>query len=183
MAIEYAGRDDWKIVSAKSDLPYLSTDIKEISRGDGNVKYVLTVHLKEGAPTGYLKDELTLKTNDSRTPTFPVAVEGRVVASLAISPSSLMLGILQPGQKVTKKVIVTGKKPFRVTGVDCDNPSFKLTSNTPEAKWAHVVEVTFTAGNQPGKVSERIHIHTDNPTHPDAELPAYGQITSPLAGT
>jgi len=183
VTIDYAGRNDWKILSANTASPYLSTDLKEVARGGGRVTYEMAVHVAQDAPSGYLNEELILETNDYRTRRFPVVVEGRIVSSLAISPSSLMLGILQPGQKVTKKVIVTGKAPFRIVDVRCDNESFKLRPTTSGSKTAQVVEVTFTAGNKPGKVAERIRIKTDSAEHPQVEVSAYGQITSPLAGT
>jgi len=183
VTIDYAGRDDWKILAAQASSPLLKTNVQEVSRGSGRVAYKLSVRLAEDAPTGYLRDELILTTNDYRATRFPVVVEGRVVSSLAISPSSVMLGILQPGQKVTKKIVVTGKQPFRVLDVRCDNRSFEVSGVSDEAKTAHVIKVTFTAGSKPGKVVEKVRITTDSAEHAVAELPAYGQVTTPLAGT
>ncbi len=100
----------------------------EVSRKNGRVAYKLAVSLDRSAPPGYVADELILRTNDRRSPQFPVKVEGYVVADLTVSPSSLMLGILQPGQKITKQIVVKGKQPFHVLGIDCENGSFSFPS-------------------------------------------------------
>ena len=45
--------------------PYLTATVKETSRSPGHAAYELDVQLKDGAPAGYLKDQLTLATNGS----------------------------------------------------------------------------------------------------------------------
>lgn len=179
--IEYAGRDDWRILDAKSNSPYLKTEVIERGRGNGRVSYRLKVKLDEKAPAGYINDELQLVTNDYRATKFPVVVEGRVVSALAVSPSSLMLGILQPGQKVTKQIILKAKKPFRVLDVKADQDGFTF-SAADEPKTVQVVRITYEAASKPGKLAPQIQIKTDLADHNQATLTAYGQITSPLAG-
>jgi len=44
-----------------------------------------------------------------------------------------------------------------------------------------VIPVTFTAGNNPGKIHRKIRIETDIGGK-KAEVTAFGQILSPLAG-
>ena len=161
--VNYAGRGDWKIVDIKSGNPHLQAKAVETARQGGQVSYRLTVSIDADAPAGYLQDQLLLVTNDRRATQVPLAVEGRVVAELTVSPLSLTLGRVQPGQSVTKQLVIQSKEPFRVTGVDCDNPNFEceLTADAAEAKRVHLFPVRFTAGAQPGKITEMIRIHTD----------------------
>ena len=35
---------------------------------------------------------------------------------ITVSPTALFMGVVQPGQKVTKQLVVKGKKPFRILG-------------------------------------------------------------------
>ena len=181
VAIDYSGRSDWKILGVEPTSPFVKAELQEVTRQGGRVAYRLAVSLDKSAPVGYVNDELVLKTNDSRSPQFPVKVEGLVVADLTVSPSSLLLGILQPGQRITKQIVLKGKQPFRVVGIDCGNPAFSF-SQSEDAKTVHLIPVTFEAGNDPVKFVEKIVIRTDLPQQGKVELSAYGQVLAPLAG-
>ncbi len=140
------------------------------------------MQLKEGAPAGYLKDQLTLATNDQRSTEFPVIVEGLVVSDLTVNPTSLMLGTLRPGQKVTKQIVVKGVKPFKIVAIHCESPAFKFESSD-DAKTVHLVPVTFEANSETmGRITQRIEIVTDLGEHSTVELSAIGQVNAPLAG-
>ena len=81
---------------------------------------------------------------------------------ITVSPTALFMGVIQPGQTVTKQLVVKGKKPFRILGVSCDDKSFKFdTSKETSAKELHLVPVTFLAGADAGKVVKTIKIKTD----------------------
>lgn len=179
--LTYAGRGDWKILGLKSGSPYIEGDVVETGRGGNQVRYQLNVRLKPGAPTGFLREQVLLQTTDARAPELPIDVEGKVVAPLVVSPSSLFLGILQPGQKVTKQIVVQAKKPFKVTGVVCSDNCFQFKTGDA-AKTVHLIPVTFTAGTQPGNVNYRIQISTDLGPDVTSEIAAYAQI-SPAATT
>jgi hypothetical protein len=107
-------------------------------------------------------------------------VEGRIVAPLTVSPTALMLGNVQPGQKVTKRIVVKGTKPFKILEVRCEDQSFAFTPST-DSNMVHLVPVTFTAGSTPGKINRKIEIITDLTEQPTAEFTAYGQVSAPLA--
>ena len=178
--IEYAGRNDWKITGTNVNSPYLTADVKEISRSAGRASYELAVELKEGAPVGYLQNQLFLTTNDRRGTQFPVNVEGLIVSELTVSPSIVMLGTLQPGQSITKQIVVKGLKPFKIMDVRCDNEAFTFRP-VDEAKTVHLVPMTFKAG-EPGKINQKIEIVTDLGERKSAELSAIGEVHLPLAG-
>jgi hypothetical protein len=162
IAINYAGRDDWQIVDVKSANPHLAGKVVETARGNGLVSYNLQVRLDESAPVGYVDDHLVLVTNDHASTEVPVPVEGIVQAGIMVSPASLFMGVVQPGEKVTKKVVVKGNKPFKIVAVNCDDKDFQFdTSSEKTAKDLHVIPVTFVAGKEPGKVSKTIRIETD----------------------
>jgi hypothetical protein len=121
-----------------------------------------------------------LVTNDRRTPEVLVDVEGRVVAELTISPATLFLGVLHPGQTVTKKLVVQARSPVRVLGVEADSGSFEF--QLPEAaKPVQLVGVTYTAPDKPGKVTYTLRVTTDLAGGTSHELMAYAQIVEPSA--
>jgi hypothetical protein len=158
--VNYAGRDDWKIVDVRSANPHFEVELNEKSRGGGRVAYTMLVRMNEAAPAGYILDQLTIVTNDHNLTTVPLAVEGRVTSPLTVSPASLVLGVLSTGQSVTKQLVVRGNQPFRIVKIDCSDPRFHC--ETPaEAKEMHLVPITFTAGAAAGKVAETLVIKTD----------------------
>ena len=162
VAISYAGRDDWEITDVQSPNPNVSAKVVETSRGGGQVSYNLVVKMDNKAPPGEISEHLLLVTNDRYSTQIPVDVEGVIKSGIVVSPSSLFLGVVQPGQKVTKQLVVKGNKPFRIVGVDCDDKRFKFdTSSDSSPKALHLIPVTYVAGSEPGKVSETIRIETD----------------------
>jgi hypothetical protein len=175
LEVNYAGRNDWKIVQVKSGNPHLVASVAETQRGNGNVSYQLQVRLKPDAPVGYFKDQITLVTNDSRSTEVPVEVEARIIAEVTLSPSSLFLGVVKPGQKVTKQLVVQAKKPFKIKAVHCDDPSFEAKIDDA-SKTVHVVPITFTAGDKSAKIERKIRIETDLGADVSSELKAYAQI-------
>lgn len=180
LAINYAGRNDWKITAAQPESSFVVTELVEKSRTNGRVSYDLVVKLAPDAPVGYLKDAIWLTTNDQRSPRFPVAVEGNVTAELTVSPASLLLGQVRAGEVVHKQIAVKGRAPFRVLRIAGDD-SFTFQTDD-DSKVVHLIAVTYAAPSSPGPVSARIQIETDLPQQNTIELRAVGNIAAPLAG-
>jgi hypothetical protein len=179
VSVTYAGRNDWKITDVTSSNPFIKAKVAETGRQNGQVAYQLTVSVAPEAPAGYLQDQLILVTNDRNYTQVPVAIEGRVVPELTISPSLVSLGRLQPGQKVRKQVVVQCKQPFCIRGVDCDNECFEFDLSPTagdEAKKVHIVPIFFEAGSQPAKISSTIRIETDLHGGATAEVQATAQV-------
>ncbi|HUY91397.1 MAG TPA: DUF1573 domain-containing protein [Pirellulales bacterium] len=176
ITIAYEGRSDWAITEIKSGSPYVEAIAEETSRIGSRISYELTVMITPDAPPGYVKEQLVIVTNDrGGGAEFPVDVEARVVSELTISPASLFLGALKPGQKVTKQIIVQAKRPFHITSVSCEDDCFEF--ETPRtAKAVQLVPVVFTAGDEPGKLSYKIKIRTDLDRESVSELSAFAQV-------
>ena len=182
VAVNYAGRQDWKIVDVRSANPHLEVELKETDRAGGRVGYEMLVRLKPDAPAGFIQDELTVVTDDQRMRNIPLAIEGSVTAALTLSPASLFLGVLDPGQTVTKQLVVQGKEPFKITGVKCDDPSFEFKTGD-EAKKLHLIPVVYTAGDKPGTLTKTIEISTDLRGGATANCSASATIKAPAATT
>lgn len=164
--IHYAGRSDWKILQVKSPRDYLHAELREVSRDLGEVRYEVVVRIDERAPAGFFQDYLLLVTNDQQTPEFPLEVSARVQTASSVSPNPLVLGVLEPGQTVVKKLVVRGKAPFRIVGVEC--PLEGLTCPiSDEAKTVHVLGVTFQAPDKPSSLAGELRITTE----PRLDLP------------
>jgi len=176
VSVSCTRRSDWRILEVKSANPHLSGEVVETARRGSRVAYELRVRLDEAAPAGYLRDHLTLLTNDKFAKQIPVMVQGRVVSAVTVSPASLFLGTLQPEQKVTKRLVVRGKKPFRITSIEADCDCFEFGAVAEgAAKPLHLVPVTFIAGESGGKIAKTIRITTDLDEAPIA-LPTYAAV-------
>jgi hypothetical protein len=161
ISVNYAGRSDWEILDVKTSNPHLSAKVVPVSRSGGYANYSVVVRMDGKAPSGYLHDHVVLVTNDRNMPQVTVAVEG-IVQSGIVVPSTLFLGVVQPGQKVTMPLVIKGKKPFKIVSITADGEGLVFdTSKNQGAKQVHVIPVTFLAGKELGKVSKTIRIETD----------------------
>jgi hypothetical protein len=160
VTVLYAGRDDWEIVDVRSANPHFEVDVTPTQREQGRVAYALNVRLKPSAPVGYVNGQLVLVTNDQANSRIPLQVEGRVVPEISISPRALVLGDVAVGTTVTKKLVVSGKRPFRIVDVLCGDGSFSFNVDDDE-RTLHLVAVAYTPGEAVGKVEQTIRIRTD----------------------
>ncbi len=176
VTVSYAGRDDWRIERVECSNPHINIELSEAARTAGQVSYDLVARLAGDTPVGYLRDQVVLITNDQnvRAARVPIAVEGVVVSALSVRPSPLMMGVLATGQSVTRKLVVQGQEPFRITGIECEDPRFNFRVDAEEAKSVHLVAVTFTASAEAGQVNSALRIATDlgDKGHPEAVLQA-----------
>jgi hypothetical protein len=178
VTVSYAGRGDWQILDVRSDDPNITGKVVETGRDDGQVSYQLKVHVDPKAPAGYLNDHLMLVTNDASNQQIPVLIEGRIMPGITVSPTALFMGVVQPGQTVTRQLVVKSKKPFKILGVTCEDKSFKFdTSKEGQAKELHLVPVTFIAGTDAGRVTKTIKIQTDQ-GQMTPELAAYAVVAA-----
>jgi hypothetical protein len=174
--VSFSSSSDWRIVDVKSANPFIKAQAVQANRGNGLVNYTLNVHLDPKAPVGYINDYLTLVINDDRGTQIPVLVEGRVDAGITVSPAALFMGVVQPGQKVTKQLVIKSKKPFKIVAINCDEKSFEFdTSAEQTPKTLHLIPVTFIAGADMGRVVKTIKIETDQGQF-TPELSAYAVV-------
>lgn len=175
--VRYGG-DDWQIKDVRSVDSNYEVEVIDGPKNQGQVSYDLKVKLKKDQPAGYLKDPLILVTNDANVPQLPIEVNGLVRAELSVRPEVLTLGTVQSGQQVTNPLVITGRKPFKITGVHCDDDSFAF--KTPiGAGRVWTIPVTFTAPNKPGKLIQKIRIDTDLGNALGVEVSALADVTAP----
>jgi len=177
--VSYAGRADWKIVDITNDNDYFEVEMAEAPRTSGKVNYNLTVRLKDNVPVGFIKDQLTVVTNDRRTDSqrIPLFVGGHVVPEISVTPETLVLGNVKAGEPITKKVVVRGKKPFKILDVNCGDNCFSFNTDQ-ESKELHLVEITYRPGDQAGPVKVPVTITTDRPNR-TAGLTVSAEVIAP----
>lgn len=180
ISVNYAGRSNWQIMDVTNDNNHFEVELEETSRYGGKVSYGLLVRLKDNLPAGYVKDQLTVVTNDSfaETQRIPLFVEGRVVPEISVTPESLVLGEVAPGQSITKKLIVRGKKPFRIVDINCGDDCFTFKTDK-ESKSLHFVELTYVPDGRAGSVKVPVEITTDRGPNRGASLMVSAMVRDP----
>ncbi len=158
--VSYAGRGDWAIQDVRVPNDNYDVTFHETNRSGNRVDYEMEVQLTGDVAPGFLNDQIVIVSNDQSMAEIPFMVKGRVLPSVIVSPSALSLGVLSPGQRVTKKLVVRSKREFEVIDVHCDGDC--LSFKSPEGrKKLHFIPVTFTAGDSPGEIMMNITIETD----------------------
>jgi len=178
--VSHYGWDNWQITAAKSSNPHLSATVENTARQNGWTIADLSVKLDKDAPVGYIQDHLTLVTSEGESVQMPLEIEGRIVSNLTVSPTPLFMGVLQPGETVTKPLVVKGSRPFKIVSVSCGDKAFKFPAVGADSSLVHVIPVTFMAGTATGKVTNTIRITTDL-GQTSSEVSAYAVISSQTA--
>jgi hypothetical protein len=159
------GRRDWKIMDIRCANTNFEVEPLEKSRTLSSVTYELKVKLRDTAPAGAINDQLVLVTNDDRLPQFPIQVQGEVRPELSITPNLWMAGSLAPGDAVKKTLIIRNNtgKPFKIVNIVSDDPAiqFKPIDPAAPAKPLHVLPITLTATDNPGRQVKLLRIETD----------------------
>ena len=180
--VSRSGWGDWQVTGVTSSNPHISAKVSKSISQNGWSTAELAVKLDKDAPAGYIQDHLMLLTSEGQAVQMPLEIEGRIVSNLSVSPSTLFMGMVQPGQSVTKALVVKGNRPFKLVDIACDDKSFKFGELGKDAAVVHVIPVTFVAGNSEGKITKTIRITTDlgqsAPT-----VSAYAVISSQTAAT
>jgi hypothetical protein len=182
VTVSSAGRPSWKITDVRGASDDLEVELKERQRSSRNVTYELLVRVKDSAPAGYFNEQLVLVTSDGRNPRIPIHVAGRVVPPISALPEPLMLGNVVRGEQVSKKVIVRGKKPFKIVSVECPEDSFQFKTDDA-ASDRHVVEILFDAKGDAGRVKQTINIVTDLGDRYHATVTAYATVVDGASST
>lgn len=178
LALNYSGgQPNWGVTKMVTQTAHAVARIEQQSRTNGQVSYSLNVTLKPTVPTGFFKDEITLYTNDSSSPTIPIAVTANVQAAVTVAPSILVLGRVKPGQEVKKSVIVRSAQGFKLTTLKADKPALAGAPDDETAKPTHVVTLTFKAPAQAGPFNAVFEIGTDLKDEPPAKLTAFATVT------
>ena len=160
VSVRYAGRQGLQIVDVKTENPHLKAKIVPV-RGVAQGSYELLVRLDAEAPSGYIRDSLLLVTTNSQLRQIPIMVEARVVPDVTLTPSTLFLGVLKPGETVTKNIVVRGRQPFVIKSIRADREGVVFGATGETARLIHVVPVTVVAGEEAGALVHRVTIETD----------------------
>ena len=184
--LDYAGRSDWALTKIERSNPYVHAKAEEVKRSGGEVAYQITVTLKKDAPVGYVKDVLRFRTNEKNgqntASEIVLPIQGMVMAPIHAKPSPFMVGILSPGESVSKNIVVRSDTPFRIMDVTTTDKRFRFTFSEEESS-IQLVSVLFSAKNsetdKPRTISDEIRIRTNLPDQEFVTLQAKALLAPP----
>jgi hypothetical protein len=177
--LNYAGgMTNWGIVKVETLTDHITARLEEVpnTRTASSVQYKMTVTLNSSAPVGYMKEEITLVTNDPSSPRVPVSVTGNVQGAVVISPSILTLGTLKAGQTLTRDILVRSSQPFTVEKADSTGGDLSVASIPQDARPLQKLTVTIKAPAQPGPFHDQLEISTSLANEPPAKLTAFATV-------
>ena len=131
LKVTYRGNNTrWFLAGATCENKAISADTTlDTQRSGVNVKvFVVNVTLDKSAPNGVINTHLVLISNDAASRReIPIPIRVAVGTVVTVTPVASSLGILLPGEKSSaKSVLISGKKPFRITKIECDNPAIEI---------------------------------------------------------
>jgi Protein of unknown function (DUF1573) len=183
VAINYAGRSDWKITQARTANPNLAVQVVEKSRGAGsvsNVNYELVVTLKPMATAVNLRDQITLVTDDINNPQIPVQVEAKIEADVVVTEPPFVQAEVGVPKKLNV-ILRSTKKPIKIEKIERtnSNESFKVAAPT-ESRTAHSLPLTFVAPDEPGPFEEEFFVTIAGREQP-VTFKVKGRIAKPMS--
>lgn len=176
VSVAYAGRSDWQILSVQSPRPYVTTEIVEKSRTGQLVNYDLIVKMSEDAPAGFMRDELVLKTNDRSMVQVPLMMMAQVDSPLTVAPATIALNSIKPGEERSMRLVVQGKKPFKIKDIVSEGFDIKF-DETTESKTVQIINIRLAATNNVGEINQPLIVKTDGGDELTAEATIIGQVT------
>ncbi len=128
--------------------------------------------------TGAVKKTIEVNTNDFRSPTSTLTLQGMVIEEILINPKQLSLGKVKVNETARASLVVTnkGNKPLKLTSVRSPLPQImavvdkKLLNPGESAK----ISVTIRPGSGDRLLSGYLAISTDNPDKAEILVPVYG---------
>jgi hypothetical protein len=160
VVITHRGPEFWQIRDVLSNCKHVTVSIDKPMVTPEGTRYRMLVKTKNTFPPGAIQERLTLITTEQQFDSIDLAINGRVRSGLEVSPASLGLGTLKPGQMAEKKLVIRCESPFQVLSAKSDDPRFRF--EIPQGKnKLHFVKVTFAADEATGNVSREIKIETD----------------------
>jgi hypothetical protein len=183
--LEYAGHNNWALTKVERSNPFIHAKAEEINRSGGDVAYRITVTIKDNAPIGYVRDVLRFATNELSNNSNSVTeivlpVQGVVTAPVQAKPAPLMIGLLTPGETVSKNIVVRSKLPFRIMEVTSQDKRFRFTFSEQESA-IQLVSVLFSAKktqtDESQNITDQIRIRTNLPEQEFVTIDALALLT------
>ncbi|NLX96829.1 MAG: DUF1573 domain-containing protein [Rhodopirellula sp.] len=156
----------------------------------------VTLEWKGKGFMGPFHQSATIHTNDPEHPRLTLAITGRIVSAVSISPTNLVLRGISAGEAATGTLKLYGfqEKPLKITGyevtekatadkfeLDHEPLSAEEIAKEQDAQSGHLIRVTLKPGLPLGAFQQKIVLKTDAEDAPTVEIPIQGTISSEIS--
>jgi hypothetical protein len=174
LTIDRLGGPNWKAERMVSTSKAVTASLFETSRSEKGVGYLLKASLRPDAPSGQVRDEIRILTNDPETPSIAVLVTAVIRGELTASPTTLALGNVVSSGEAQGRYLIQGRQPFAVTSVEGNGEGFHLSADDTGKKPLHVLTLSFRReeGTARGDLKRTFRIRTDLTGEPPVEVEA-----------
>ncbi len=161
VTVKYAGNPQWQLLNVASSNPRIQLSLEETRRdlATRRIDYQITVTVPADCPEGAINDDLTLTTSDLSNQVLRVPMTGVVKQPIQVTPISL--GAIDRGDKIIKRLIINGERPFAISRIEVNNPRLKF-KESPGEKTLHVIEYAVDTSTD-GDIIDEIKIYTTDP--------------------
>ena len=176
VTIKYAGSPNWQIVDIKSsnkNIEVTKTELRR-DRASRRIDYELSLKLSPEQGIGAFNDRLTIITNDQRQGQISVKIVGLIQPILKAAP--VQLGVVAAGDKVERKLILKGSRPFEVRSIATGDNRIQF-EPAQGKKTLHILKYSVDTSTV-GTINSEIKIKTDDPGQPTATVKFDAQIST-----
>lgn len=155
--------------------PYLSVEIAP-RPGQALPKiFDIVAQLSPDAPVGYIRDTITLRTDDGTT--IPLVVEGKVEPAISVNPCPLFFGLCPANSTSVKQLIVKSAVPIRIVAAEASNSAITVDIQSAAVpKSLHIVPVRFAAGADPVELNATLTLRTDAAGQSSIDVPVFVKV-------
>lgn len=177
LKLSFMGRKGIQISDVRGNAEAFEVRLDPPMYQPDGVSYRMQVKLKETLAPSKILDEVIVVTNDpnERNREFTIPISARVRPPLTVTPETLALGDVRPGETRQQRFIVKGKKPFAIDLITCEDDRFEF-QTPPGEKTVHIIPFTFRGdSNQAGeleKIQQKVTILTSLGEQAEATLSA-----------
>ena len=143
---------------------------------------IVRVTLLESAKPDNHRTEITVRTNEEKKSLFSLAVVGRVIGDLQLTPVRMTLGRLVVGDEFEREVTLKSKsgKSFEIKSVDSTNvvldAEYTASPVDAEKRNEWVIKVAGTVIHPAQRFNAQLHVVTDVPDEEMMTVQMYGQL-------
>jgi len=126
---------------------------------------------------------ITINSDDPKTPAYKLTMKGTAASEVGLNPTSIYVGRIGLGEKITKSVEVTnnGTNPLEIVSVAVQNNLVTYEVETVEEGKKYKVNVTTSAFIPVGRISEYLTITTNNEKAKTERITVFGEVVAKLS--
>jgi hypothetical protein len=158
--LDFTGAADRKIESVQFNKEKVTATYKELERTAERVRYELTLALPDNLPPGQLDEKVSIRTNDPKNAETTVVAKARIEGQITMVPDAFKIDQLNPGDKLTRNIIIKSVTPFRVVQVNNTLGAFTVQSGGTD-KTVQMVSISFTAPPDVGAIPDHLEFLTN----------------------